>query len=121
MEQSVPEYSTGRQLIRSLFYEFMGSALIVYAFNFTQASYIGRGYAYFIGWIICVSVSGAHFNPATSLAVYLVEGKYLRQLGRLLLYWLFQLMGAYAGILMVYLIFKQPVLGYFLWPNLTDV
>ena len=24
--------------------------------------------------------------------------------------------GAYAGILLVYLIFKRPVLGYFLWP-----
>ena len=30
-------------------------------------------------------------------------------------------MGAYAGILMVYLIFKQPLLGYFLWPNLQDI
>lgn len=29
-------------------------------------------------------------------------------------------MGAFAGILMVYLIFKRPVLGYFLWPNLQD-
>lgn len=89
MEPSVPEVNTGLHLIRSLFYEFLGSALIVYAFNFTAASYMGRGFAYFLGWIVAASVSGAHFNPATSLAVYLVEGKYLRQIGRLLLYWLF--------------------------------
>ena len=75
--------------MRSLVYEFFGSALVVYAFNFTQTSYMGRGFSYFIGWLICASVSGAHFNPATSFAVYLVEGKYMRQIGRLLLYWLF--------------------------------
>lgn len=68
-------------------------------------------------WLIAVSVSGAHFNPATSLGVYLAEGKYGRQLGRLILYWLFQLMGAFAGILMVYLIFNEPVLGFLLWPG----
>lgn len=68
-------------------------------------------------WILAVSISGAHFNPATTLAVYLTEGKWGKQIGRLLLYWLFQLMGAFAGILMVYLIFNEPVLGYFLWPS----
>jgi glycerol uptake facilitator-like aquaporin len=77
---------------------------------------MSRGFAYFVGWIIAASVSGAHFNPATSLAVYLVEGKYLRQIGRLLLYWLFQIMGAFAGILLTYLIFNKPFEGFFLWP-----
>ena len=78
MEPSVPEVNTGLHLIRSLVYEFLGSCLIVYAFNFTQTSYMGRGFAYFIGWLISASVSGAHFNPATSFAVYLVEAKYAR-------------------------------------------
>jgi glycerol uptake facilitator-like aquaporin len=44
---------------------------------------------YFVGWLLAVSVSGAHFNPAVSLAVYLAEGKYARQIGRLLIYWFF--------------------------------
>ncbi len=78
MEPSVPVEHPGRNLIRSLIYEFLGSALVVMAFNFTFTSYMMRGFTYFIGWIIAASVSGAHFNPATSLAVYLVEGKYLR-------------------------------------------
>jgi glycerol uptake facilitator-like aquaporin len=39
---------------------------------------MGRGFAYFVGWMIAVAVSGAHFNPATTLAVYIAEGKYLR-------------------------------------------
>ena len=120
MEPSVPVEKPGRNLIRALIYEFLGSALTVYAYNFLFASYMMRGFAYFIGWIIAASVSGAHFNPATSLAVYLVEGKYTKQIGRLLLYWLFQLMGAFAGILLVYLIFKRPQLGFFLWPHVQN-
>ncbi len=35
----------------------------------------------------------------------------------MILYWLFQLMGAFAGILMTYLIFNEPVQGYLLWPS----
>lgn len=35
----------------------------------------------------------------------------------MILYWLFQLMGAFAGILMTWLIFNEPVQGYLLWPN----
>ena len=78
MEPSVPEINSGLHLGRALLYELLGTALVVYAYNYTAASYMGRGFAYFIGWILFVSVSGAHFNPATTLAVYLAEGKYLR-------------------------------------------
>ncbi len=88
----------------------------VYAFNFTLASFFGRAFAYFLCWVLFVSTSGAHFNPATSFAVYLAEGKYGRQFGRLLVYWLFQLMGAYAGIFVTWLVFKDPIMGFLLWP-----
>ena len=76
-------------LLRAAVYEFIGSAIVVTSFNYTEPSYMGRGFAYFIGWIIAVSVSGAHFNPAVSLGVYLAEGKYTRQIGRLIIYWFF--------------------------------
>lgn len=77
---------------------------------------MGRAFAYFVGWMMAVSISGAHFNPAVSLGVYIAEGKYLRQIIRLIIYWFFQLCGAFAGVLVVYLIFNEPVNGYFLWP-----
>lgn len=38
-----------------------------------------------------------------------------------MLYWLAQFAGAFLGILIVYLIYNRPVLGYFLWPYLNDV
>lgn len=89
MEASVPEIHSKLHLFRALIYEFIGTAVMVYAFNFSFTSYVGRAATFFTLWILSVSVSGAHFNPATTLAVYIAEGKYLRQLGRLLLYWLF--------------------------------
>ena len=120
MESSVPEKGTFRHLIRALIYEFCGSALTVYAFNFTTANYYARAFSYTIGWIIAVSVSGAHFNPATSIAVYLAEGKYLRQIVRLILYWFFQLCGAFCGVLITFLIFNEPIEGYLLWPMVQN-
>lgn len=117
MESSVPENHKGLHLVRALFFEFLGTMLVVYSFNFSANNYFIRAITYFTVWVLAVAISGAHFNPATTLGVYLSEGKYLKQLGRLILYWLFQLMGAFAGILFTYLIFNEPVQGYLLWPN----
>lgn len=78
MEASIPENKTMLHLGRACVYEFIGSCIVVTAFNYTQASYMARGFAYFVTWILAVSISGAHFNPAVSLAVYLAEGKYKR-------------------------------------------
>lgn len=109
MESSVPEIHSGMHLLRALMYEFIGTMAYTYAFNFSANNYFVRAMSYFTTWLLFVTVSGAHFNPATTLGVYLSEGKYGRQLGRLILYWLFQIMGAFAGVLFVYLIFNEPV------------
>ena len=62
--------------------------MIIAAFNFTFTDYLGRAFSYFVLWMISVAVSGAHFNPATTLGVFIAEGKYARQFGRLLVYWI---------------------------------
>ena len=89
MESSVPEIQSWIHFIRALIWEFIGTMAYIYAFNFSGNDYWGRAITFYAFWVLAVTVSGAHFNPATTLAVYLAEGKYLRQLGRLLLYWLF--------------------------------
>jgi len=53
-----------------LLYEFIGTAFMVYAFN---SNPFARPFVYFMFWIVANKVSGAHFNPATSLAVFIVE------------------------------------------------
>lgn len=78
MESSVPEIHSGMHLARALFFEFIGTMGLVYAFNAGGNNYLYRAVTYFTFWILAVAISGAHFNPATTLGVYLSEGKYLR-------------------------------------------
>jgi len=53
-----------------LLYEFIGTAFMVYAFN---SGALARPFVYFMFWVVAYKVTGAHFNPATSLAVFIVE------------------------------------------------
>lgn len=67
-------------------YEFLGTGIMVYAYNCVPGSQSTnpqsivssavrvRPLAYLIMWIIAYKVSGAQFNPATSMAV-LIAGK----------------------------------------------
>lgn len=50
-------------------YEFLGTAWLVFSFNCGYMQPLG----YFIWWIIAYKVSGAHFNPAITVAVYITE------------------------------------------------
>lgn len=57
-----------------LFYEFCGTAFLTYTFSLSPNHDPKlRGLAYMISFIIAFTVSGALFNPATSLAVFLSE------------------------------------------------
>ena len=77
---------SNRVLFAQLMFEFIGTGFLTWAYNFsTPDPNLGRAFAYFICWILAVTVSGAHFNPAVSLAVYLVERKYARDAGYLIL------------------------------------
>ena len=89
MQSSIPEIHSGLHLIRALFWEFVGTAAIVYSFNFSANDFWIRALTYFTMWVLAFTISGAHFNPAITLGVYLSEGKYGKQIGRLILYWLF--------------------------------
>ena len=66
-------------------YEFLGTMIVTLAYLMSGVGNNGQGFglqsqirgiAYVCGWIIASTISGAHFNPATSLAVYLMEGQY---------------------------------------------
>ena len=75
------------QFLLALLYEFCGTALVVYSFSLSafldgsnsQDQWV-RATAYFAAYIFAVHVSGSHFNPATTLAVYIIEKKYKENL-----------------------------------------
>jgi len=56
-----------------LIYEFLGTALVTYAFTLSNQSPLIRGLAYFIVFVLAFHISGAHFNPATSFACYISD------------------------------------------------
>ena len=70
--------------------------------------------AYFIGWMIACSVSGAHFNPATSLAVFIYERK-KSNTKTFLSFIMSQILGAFAGVLVVWMLARYY--GAELYPN----
>ena len=75
METGKASFEEGKRrgFYQALFYEFLGSAIVTWAFNISDKSPQIRAVAYFIAYLLAVNVSGGHFNPATSIGVYLFE------------------------------------------------
>jgi glycerol uptake facilitator-like aquaporin len=74
MEYGLPDVkSSGRVYFTVLMFEFLGTAFQVMAFNYSFNNYITRATAYFVTWILASTISGAHFNPVLSLAVYMSQ------------------------------------------------
>jgi glycerol uptake facilitator-like aquaporin len=83
-----------------LLYEFTGTAFMVYGFNTRSMPIV-----YFIFWIVAYKVSGAHFNPAISLGVLIVEMQANNLVGFAFTV-LAQVLGAYLGCGISYLTVK---------------
>ena len=63
--------------ISALVIEFIGSAVLTYSFYFVPSSpyQVGIATAYPLFYVIGANISGAHFNPAISFAIWLMERK----------------------------------------------
>ncbi len=87
-----------------LIYEFAGIALQVYAFSFGVP--IIRGLAYFMGWILSYHISGAEFNPATTVGRFFAIKDYANW--RAVLYTIFiHYVGSLFGIFMLFIILEE--------------
>jgi len=69
-------YKSKRSLMPMvLIYELLGSALVTYSFVLGSQSEFVRAVAFLIGWTLASTISGAHFNPAITLAVFFYKRK----------------------------------------------
>lgn len=95
---------------------------MVYSYNATGGADAGRarGVAYFAMWIVAFKITGAHFNPATSLAVFICERRMSNLVGFFLTF-LAQLIGAYLGIGLSYLLIKDYLGNYSLIPSSSPI
>jgi glycerol uptake facilitator-like aquaporin len=56
-----------------LVFEFFGTALLVYGYQVSNKATIAFPLAYFMGWMLSYHITGAEFNPAISLASFIVN------------------------------------------------
>lgn len=56
-----------------LFIEAIGTAVMTFAFTLSYYDFYAKSSAYLMCFILFFHISGAHFNPATSFAVYLKD------------------------------------------------
>jgi Major intrinsic protein len=99
-----------KHFVTALLYETIGAAVITYAYTLTNKDSFLRSVAYFACYVVSVNVSGAHFNPATTLAVYLTEKegeKRSKNFKYLICAWVAQLLGCYLGVLISFLLAKD--------------
>lgn len=77
--------------------------LQVYAYAFGTP--IIRGLAYFLSWILAYHITGAEFNPATSIARWIAKKEYgkTKALGFIMLS---QIFGALGGIFFAWILLK---------------
>ena len=75
MESGTGDVSSTKNLLMVLLYEFIGTAIMTYSFFFSAGNELSRALGYFISFLLAANISGAHFNPATSLGVLIFEGK----------------------------------------------
>ena len=87
-------------------FEAFGAALLIFTVNGTATNAfppIGVGLALFAGVNMFGDVSGGHFNPAVSLAVFVKEGteKMGDNIGFMIMIWMSQILGCIFGVLLV--------------------
>jgi glycerol uptake facilitator-like aquaporin len=120
---------------RVLLVEFFGTAVVTYSFTLSLGDSLIRALAYFIGYLLAHHLSGAHFNPAISIAVFvndklragersakaLVGNPAHKDSFKLLIAILIiQIIGAFLGILITLLLAKDYVISFYLLPNLSS-
>ena len=88
-------------------YEFLGTAMIVLGYNFTNAG-LAVCFNLFVGSLIASKISGAMFNPAITFALYFTEGTLFKDSQLILMIICFQIFGAYCGIILAHLCLGSP-------------
>jgi hypothetical protein len=93
-------------IIAAAIFEFLGTMLQSTAYIFGgQVADVRQG-LYFVGWLLAAGISGAHFNPASTFAIFLMEPNKGQNAKYLIFIWIIQFCGAFAGILLTFLIMK---------------
>jgi glycerol uptake facilitator-like aquaporin len=92
MENPIVKRQKGSDFVKAVFvvafYEILGTAMLVFAINATTNRPFGIALVLFGCILIGGPISGAHYNPAVTLAVYMMNYKDWKQnIGWVFMYW----------------------------------
>jgi aquaporin Z len=85
------------------FYEFMGTGFLLYAINMSVNYPFGQfGVAFMVFAMILIGgpITGAHYNPAITLGVYISNKNWAEDISMLVVMMSAQFSGAFAGCLL---------------------
>ena len=108
-------------------YEFIGTSILLISINMSLNTAGGSfqpvaiGFTIFMNICFLGGISGGHFNPAVTLAVLVREGtqKIVENLTFALMIIASQLLGASAGVTMVYLMLKKDPTDQTIFPKIA--
>ena len=81
-------------------YEFLGSVIFLLGINFASGNALIIGMSFFIASVLTGKVNGAHYNMSVTIAVYIIERKWLKNIRIALIIIIADLLGATVGILL---------------------
>ena len=93
-------------------YEYLGTIILFVGINFSFGNPIYVVGCLFMACIMTGRNTGAHFNMAFSLTVYLLEGKFKAKWKCLLTYFLAEISGGYTGMYLCYLMLGKERIAY---------
>ena len=102
MDNTVKTQFNMRERLIMCFYECLGTSMLVLGYNFTNTG-LAVCFNLFVGIIICNKTSGGMFNPAVTIAIYLTEGTFLKDLQLILMIMCSQIFGGYLGIILAHI------------------
>lgn len=89
---------SGKSLMFMALYEFLGTFIALVGVNCAVNNAAVVAIGFFIAATLTGRVCGGHFNAAVTLAVFICEGKWSRNIGIACLIMVVDLMGAYAAM-----------------------
>lgn len=104
MEPGILKVRSQADLYRIFIFEFIGTAIFLLGINFSNGRTEVVVFYIYTASLLVGRVSGAHFNMAVTLSIYLVERKWREYLPVALVTASASIAGAYTGILIAYVI-----------------
>lgn len=98
MESGLLKMISGKNFLFLAFYEFIGTFIALVGINCARNDAAVAAVGIFIAATLTGRVCGGHFNAAVTLAVYICERKWLKNLGIAIMVMIVDILGAFCAM-----------------------